>query len=339
MHLVVNQPYTCLMPTISFARLHRYVLKTPTLLTIVVGLLLSGYQAITGTIPLIIQLIFSGLLLAVAGIPHGALDHLMERQLTVQRGEPFSLSRFLAKYLVTMAIYAVAWLFAPVVCLVVFLAISAWHFGETDLQNAPPTPYWSLARLSAGGFVLAFILLTHPAETTPILGKIVQADELALLVWQSAVEQAGSVLRGWGTLTFVLMMLAYGQRPMPIDGWRMARLSIILGLAFYLPLLPAFMLYFGGWHALSSFHLIQNYLPVETKNSAAASWKVWQQALPLTGVAFVFLALFVSIQQLSGVNLDLIPVFFILLSLITLPHISIMHAVTKGYYADSQKVK
>lgn len=317
------------MSIISFANLRLYVLKTPTLLTIIAGLLLSGYQAITGTIPIVVQLIFSGLLLGVAGIPHGALDHLMERERTAQRGELFSLPGFLVKYVVTMAIYAVAWLVAPVSCLLVFLAISAWHFGETDLQNAPPTPYWSLARLTAGGFVLAFILLTHPAETTPILTRLVQADELTLLAWQAMVERTAPVLRGWATLTLVLTMLAYGQHPIAMDGWRITRLLIIIGLAFYLPLLPAFMLYFGGWHALSSFYLIQNYLPVGAKNTTEAAWRVWQQSLPLTGAAFGFLGLCAIVWYYLTPNFDPLPILFILLSLITLPHISVMYSANK----------
>ncbi len=283
-----------------------------------------------------IQLVFSGLLLLVAGIPHGALDHLVERERASRLGEPFSLATFLVKYIVTMGIYAVAWLLAPVPCLLVFLSVSAWHFGETDLQNAPNTPYWSLARLSAGGFVLAFLLLTHPTETTPILARIVQADHLTLMVWRGMVERSGVLLRGWATLTVVLTMLAYAQRPIAIDGWRMSRLLGIIGLAFYLPLLPAFTLYFGGWHALSSFHLIQNYLPVTTKNATEAAWSIWQQSLPLTGLAFGILGIGAIIWYSISPNFDPLPILFILLSLITLPHIGVMYSANKTQDSDYQ---
>ena len=317
------------MSIFSVAHLRRSVVQTPTLLTITAGLLLGGYQFLTGTLPMMVQLVFSGLLLLVAGIPHGALDHLVERERALRLGESFSLSVFLVKYIVMMGIYAVAWLLVPVPCLLVFLSVSAWHFGETDLQNAPHTPYWSLARLSAGGFVLAFMLLTHAAETTPILAQIVQADDLALLIWRGMVEQSGVVLRGWATLTLVLTMLAYAHCPIAIDGWRMSRLVAIIGLAFYLPLLPAFMLYFGGWHALSSFHLIQNYLPAGAKNPTEAAWNVWKQSLPLTGVAFGVLGLCAVAWYYTTPGFDPLPILFILLSLITLPHISVMYSITK----------
>jgi len=324
------------MSIFPIAHLRRSVVQTPTILTIAAGLLLGGYQFLTGALPMSIQLVFSGLLLLATGIPHGALDHLVERERALRLGELFSLPTFLVKYIATMGVYAVAWLLAPVPCLLVFLSVSAWHFGETDLQNAPNTPYWSLARLSAGGFVLAFILLTHATETTPILVQIVQADDLTLSVWRGMVERSGVLLRGWATLTLVLTMLAYAQRPITIDGWRMIRLLVIIGLTFYLPLLPAFMLYFGGWHALSSFHLIQNYLPATTKNATEAAWSVWQKSLPLTGVAFGVLGICATTWYYVSPNFDPLPILFILLSLITLPHIEVMHSASKNQITDYQ---
>ncbi len=315
------------MKTFSFADLRRSVAHTPTLLTIAVGLAFVVYQRLAGPLPMPVQLVFCGLLLVVAGIPHGALDHLVERERAARLGKSFSLLRFLFNYLLTMGVYAGAWLLAPVPCLLVFLLISAWHFGETDLNNAPETAYWSLVRLSAGGFVLAFILLSHATETTPILVRIMQHDELGLLVWQSIVSRAGAVLRGWATLTLVLTMLAYGQRPAPIDAWRMVRLLTVMGLTYYLPLLPAFMLYFGGWHALSSFRSLRDYLPANTADPTEAAWKIWQQSLPLTGVAFGFLGVCAIGWHYLAPDLDPLPILFILLSLITLPHIGVMHTM------------
>jgi beta-carotene 15,15'-dioxygenase len=315
------------MKIFSLTDLRRFVTQTPTLLTIAVGLGFVIYQQAAGPLPIAVQLIFCGFLLVFAGIPHGALDHLVEQERATRLGKRFSLLKFLAKYLLTMGVYAGAWLLAPVPCLLVFLLISAWHFGETDLETAPETPYGSLARLSAGGFVLAFILLTHADETTPILSRIVQADNLAMAVWAGAVSRLGAILRGWATLTLVLTMLAYGQRPALIDGWRLARLLVVVWLTYYLPLLPAFMLYFGGWHALSSFRSLRDYLPVNTKNPTEAAWQVWQQSLPLTGVAFGFLGICAVGWYYTAPNLDPIPILFILLSLITLPHIGVMHTM------------
>lgn len=310
--------HTLLMP------LRRYVQQVPTCLTIVAGLLLASYQYWVGPLPVTAQVVFCAGLLLIAGIPHGALDHLIEQERSIRQERLFSMRLFIAKYLFTVAVYGVGWLLFPVLSLVLFLLISAWHFGETDIENAPTTAYWSLMRFVAGGLIVAFILLTHAAETTPILVRIVQNDELTLLFWHRTVSQAGPILRGWATLTVVLAMLASGQQPIRINRWRLGRLALVLLLAYLLPLLPAFMLYFGGWHALSSFGTIRSYLQQPTYSSLSV-WKLWRQSMPLTIVAFGFLGACTGIWYSYAPDFDPLPALFILLSTITLPHIQIMH--------------
>ena len=312
-----------LLPT-SLIALRRYVLQTPTALTIVAGVLLVSYQQWVGPLPIAAQLSFCVGLLLVAGIPHGALDHLIEQEHSIRRAQPFSMRQFFLKYLVTIAIYGIGWLVFPVLSLVLFLLISAWHFGETDLENAPDTPCWSLTRLVTGGFVLALILLTHATETTPILARIVQQNDLALQLWQAATSHAGALLRGWATLAVVLAMLAFGEQPMSVNSWRLGRWGLVLLLTYPLPLLPAFMLYFGGWHALSSFGSIRSYLQ-KSAYSLYSIWSLWRQSLPLTLVAFGFLAACATLWYTYAPHFDLLPILFILLSTITLPHIQVMY--------------
>ncbi|WP_019990842.1 Brp/Blh family beta-carotene 15,15'-dioxygenase [Rudanella lutea] len=309
------------------ARVWRRLYQTPTLLTILVGLVLVTYQFVIGSLPQTLQVGFCAFMLAVAGIPHGALDHLVEHERSIRLHKPFSFRRFIAKYLLTMGLYALAWLFAPVPCLLVFLLISAWHFGETDLNNAPQTPYWLIARLAAGGFVLGFILLTHADETSPILSRIVQADAQVMQVWQFAADRAGAVLRGWATLILVLTMLAYSHHPISLNGARIMRLLTILLLAYFLPLLPSFMLYFGGWHALSSFATLQNFLPVNNQKPYGALKHIWVKSLPLTLLSIFFLLLFTVSWQTIYPDFDPLPLLFIFLSLITLPHIEVMYGI------------
>jgi len=304
--------------------LRRYVWQNPTYLTIVIGVLLVSYQQWAGPLSVASQVIICAGLLLVAGIPHGALDHLVEQERSIRRGQRFSMPRFIGKYVLTILIYGVGWLFAPVLSLVLFLLISAWHFGETDIENAPAGTYWSLTRFVAGGLVLAFILLTHAAETTPILARIVQNHELTLQFWHGAVSQTGAVLHGWAMLTAVLVVLSLAEQPIAINGWRLARLFLVLLMTYFLPLLPAFMLYFGGWHALSSFGTIRSYLH-QPGYSLQSVWKLWCQSMPLTIVAFAFFGVSTGIWYTFAPDFDPLPALFILLSTITLPHIQIMH--------------
>lgn len=312
------------MTAVLLSRLSRSVQQTPTGLTIVAGLALAGYQHWVGSLSVTIQLIFCLGLLVLVGIPHGALDHLIEQEGSLRQAKPFSLVRFIAKYVLTIGLYGLAWLFFPVFSLVVFLFISAWHFGETDIENAPDDIYWSLTRIVAGGFILGFILLTHVAEVAPIVVRIVQNDESAVQFLNWVSSQSSALLRGWATLGIVLAMLSFGHRPMAISGWRLVRLGVVLLLTYALPLLPGFMLYFGGWHALSSFGNIRAFLQQSDKPVQSA-WKLWRQSIPLTLLAFGFLLAGAGIWQSYTPQFDPLPYLFILLSTITLPHIQVMH--------------
>lgn len=306
------------------ASLSNRIQRTPTGLTILAGFLLACYQYWVGPLPMLYQLIFCSGLLLLVGIPHGALDHLLEQERTLREARPFSLARFILKYVLMIAIYGLGWLLFPVLSLSVFLLISAWHFGETDLENAPDDRYWSLSRLVAGGFVLAFILLSHAAEVTPILSRIIQNDPQAMTLWSLAVLYANSLMRGWATLVVVLAMLALGHQPVRLNGWRLARLGAVLLLTYMLPLLPAFMLYFGGWHSLSSFGVIQTYMQQPGKPTQTI-WKLWRQSIPMTVLAFGFMMAGAGIWHSYTPQFDPLPYLFILLSTITLPHIQVMH--------------
>jgi len=72
--------------------------------------------------------------LLIVGIPHGALDHRVGGLEESGRTSP----AFLAGYVALMAAVLALWWWAPLVALVGFLAVAAFHFGQGDL-------YWSRA--------------------------------------------------------------------------------------------------------------------------------------------------------------------------------------------------
>lgn len=268
------------------------------------------------------------ILLAGAGVPHGALDHLIDEETALRQKKPFSITWFLAKYLLIVAVYGLMWLWVPAFCLGVFLIGSAWHFGETDIERVPPTPVWMLTRFVAGSFVLAFILLTHSADVTPILERITRQNSLAMSVWQRILTNAAVILPAWSMLMVGLFGLALRICPVAVDGIRLVRLGALLILCCYLPLLPAFGLYFGGWHALSSFSTIGTYLR-QAGSSTHVIWQVWLRSLPFTGFALLGLALFGWLCRQWAPGWDPLPLVFVFLSLITLPHLSVMHQMNR----------
>ena len=305
----------------------RHILYTPTWISIFLGGILLAWQLLAGAITPSVQAIFFAFFIFSTGIPHGALDHLVEKETAIRAGNPFNLLAFLMKYLATMLFYALAWFFLPTVSLFVFLIISAWHFGETDVENAPITPLWNITRFLFGSLVLAGLLLTHASETTPIWSRITQNEPISMSVWQFSVENTTLILSILSLFFLIILMLAHQKSPIIFDKIRLVRLVLILILAYFLPLLPAFALYFGGWHALCSFDSIIKYLSQNAQNAKTHPLSIWLKSLPFTILAFAFLAFALWYWQNFLQTFDPLPLLFIFLSIITLPHLNVMHGM------------
>ena len=76
-------------------------------------------------------LIFSMILF---GVPHGALDLYIEGK-TMQSGD-IKGNIVLLKYILNVLGYALLWYFFPLISLIVFIIITAYHFGEIEIGRA-----------------------------------------------------------------------------------------------------------------------------------------------------------------------------------------------------------
>ncbi len=317
---------------------------SPTGLSVVVGALLLGGHWLTGGLPPVVSWTFFGLALLLAGIPHGALDHLVDEQTAYQHGRIFRLDRFLFRYLLTMLAYGLLWWWQPALSLIVFLVFSAWHFGETDVDPVPPkAPLWMGLRFVHGGFVLFFLLLGHAAETTPILDRISRHDPWLMQGWNVLVQHESDILLGWGRLLLIGVVLTLQWSPIAVNQLRLARLVLLLAICLWLPLMPAFALYFGGWHSISAFQAIGQYLRRNNAGPLSAR-QIWVKALPLTGLALLGLLLMIGSWYWFARQIDPVPVIFIFLSLITLPHLGVMSGMNQqralqSALAESQIVR
>ena len=298
--------------------------KTPTWLTVLLGLILLIWQFFQGNLSQNVQVIFFVSLILLTGIPHGALDHLIQESTDKKQNKKYHFSGFIFKYMLIMALYALVWFLFSGFSLLLFLIISAWHFGETDLEKVPKNSLiWSFTRLIYGFYVLAFILLTHIDEVRPIVNKMVDNQIYMMVFWNFIKLNVNQILYLLGLSLTTIFIIAQSQYLVKFDKIRILRLSIILLLSVWLPLLPAFSLYFGGWHALCAFDNIHNYL---RKDHPGLTLKlVYLKSLPFTFVAIIFLCGFVMYSNFYIHHFNPFPILFIFISLITLPHLIIAH--------------
>jgi Brp/Blh family beta-carotene 15,15'-monooxygenase len=75
------------------------------------------------------QISFLIAVLILFGVPHGALDLYIDQHLHKAASNQ---KIFLLKYIANIIAYAVVWYFFPVAALIIFILITAYHFGEID---------------------------------------------------------------------------------------------------------------------------------------------------------------------------------------------------------------
>ena len=289
------------------------------LLALATGLVLVLLHQLGGTLNPVIDYVFFGLFIILAGIPHGALDHLVEEKSLAGERKSFSMVRFLVKYIAIILAYAALWFITPALSLLVFLLISAWHFGESDMQPAPLHGLWKVTQMLLGSLVLFFILMREPAYTGDLIARITRGSALATSAWQWAASHAAIV---YGALAVALFLAGFSAQRVQPRRWRLSKwvyFSLVLALAYFLPLLPAFALYFGGWHALNTFGHISGFLDNER-----TVWQLWKSALPFTLLSIVFLGMIVLVWSGLFSTIDPLPILFIFIAVITLPHLLVM---------------
>jgi Brp/Blh family beta-carotene 15,15'-monooxygenase len=290
----------------------------------VVGIILLSWQSITGSIPMGWQIFYFILMIGSAGIPHGALDHHIARANAAHAKKSFTIPRFLLRYVAVIIFYSYCWIKLPGISLIIFLLISAWHFGETDLHAVKNTWLWKLSRFLWGSLVLLVLLLTHAEETTLLVLRITNQSSNAISILEFFTHSGFTIGVSILLLCILFIVMAHKQNNGDFKISHIANLLIIIILTAYLPLLPAFALYFGGWHAIRSFEIIFTFLNKQNHEAATSPTAMWKNAIPMTflaAVGFVFMAF---IWKGTGLQIDPLPFIFIFLSVITLPHLDVM---------------
>ncbi len=259
-----------------------------------------------------IQFTLFGVILLSIGIPHGAIDHLISNPKIDGKG----MGSFLLIYLTLIGIYLAIWYFFPITALIAFLIMSAYHFGQSHFisENQPKKYAWLLF-ISRGGYFLFAILLGDWEVTKLILSPLVNLEYLG----QYRIFIFVALLTATISVQFV-----FGPR---IKNTQILELLIMGPIFYFSPLLIGFVVYFGFWHALPSMLAEYKFLSgFESYNSVK---KFAFQLLPFTMISLfgIGLILFFGFKFLQ-IN-ELVLLFFVVISLISFPHILYMDSFLK----------
>jgi Brp/Blh family beta-carotene 15,15'-monooxygenase len=188
------------------------------------------------------QVVVATVVLA-AGIPHGALDHLVARPV----GNGSTMSGFVVRYVLTAIIALVAILLFNVIGFIFVLVMSAVHFGtgdaafiaEIDKRVSPSTKHRALVYAVPAGLVPIVVPLTKSTSENA-LNEI----NASIVRWHAGFDDALLMATALISLAAFIALLATKRYRDAIDIVLLALLGIVA------PPLISFAVYFGCWHAV-----------------------------------------------------------------------------------------
>lgn len=258
-------------------------------------------------------------LVLLLGIPHGATDHILFQKLQQQHQLPIKTWQFYSLYLLLMGLYGLLWFWAPGWALLLFVGISAYHFGQSNWH------YVSWPALGAfgvyllwGSTILLIPILRHADESWPIIEAILQKP---LPRWSVSTQNILLVI----LLGLNLGVIGYARITQKIAGrdmrWELANLVLLSLMLHTLPLLLGFALYFAAWHSLSSVLDQVSYFQKHVSTYSLQAFA--RQAAPYTILAIVGMVAAMGWQAGQAAPLPW-GRLFMGIACLTLPHMILM---------------
>lgn len=283
----------------------------------VLGLGIALLFILIPNLPIAVQFGVFGVILVLVGIPHGGIDHLIHNP----EIRPKGLVHFIIRYLLLMSTYGLLWWLLPVAALIAFLGMSAYHFGQSHfLEQGQLQPKEGLLYLLKGSFFLSVILFGDWEMTQEILSPILTI---------SIPETYRLLSMG---LLMACSLLAHGWKNRSLNLGDALDYLVLVPILYFSPLLISFAVYFGFWHSLPS--MLAEYKYLSQHPSFNSPLKFGKQLLPFSGISLVGITaiLLVGLEFMDSSQLYLL--FFVMISLISLPHILYMDTFLKEKFQN-----
>lgn len=242
-------------------------------------------------------------LVFILGVPHGAFDPVIARQVGLTQTRLATISFYSAYLALVLMVYAL-WLKAPLISLAVFLIISALHFGREREKLV------LMGGFPFGAMVIGLIALCDADRVNELLSLISMQQDVEILV---------SALQLFGILgASIVMYQGIRSRQFIL----LSELMGLLILAFVFDPLIYFALYFCVLHSPRHIKEVWRFLPVEDQKRALMS---------AVGVMIATLVLsvfgYMSYETAHPVSDKLIFLMFVGLAALTYPHMALTEYV------------
>ncbi|NBT08576.1 MAG: hypothetical protein EBS98_07220 [Chitinophagia bacterium] len=265
------------------------------------------------------QISFLIIVLILFGVPHGALDLYIDQHLHKSESNQ---KIFLLKYIANIIAYALVWYFLPVAALIIFILITAYHFGEMDWLGKTDNAVQKMAYSMIG---LLWILLLLSKNISFALQIFIRMERSAFneSQWTRLAHSIFPITLMGLVLVYIILFFFknYFFSKNKYYYYSLLQQIILIVFAFYMPLWLCFAFYFGFWHSLLSFDKIR--ITFDMPNNLNGWKNLLVKAAPFSIMAwfgFVYITfLTLNSKDASGI----FTLLFISLSVLALPHLQI----------------
>jgi beta-carotene 15,15'-dioxygenase len=254
------------------------------------------------------------------GIPHGAIDHIISAELFNTGSNFRGHMVFYGSYIFIMLLIGMLWIWVPVAGMILFLAISIYHFGQADMEDFLRSDKKNnTAYVIRGIFIIVLIVYSDTTITLPIITEAINID-----LAEAAYITASPFLILFGVsalyLIFSIYLIFFNKITHPLvfisDFFLIMLLFTICGP------LTGFAVYFAVWHSAGHIYQMQQFYLRNSKVLSVATF--YRLALPFTLVSISGLFILFFINNVSWMTERILTLMFILISVLTLPHMIIV---------------
>ena len=271
------------------------------------------------TININTQISFLIIVLVIFGVPHGALDLYIDQYLRKSEAHQ---GAFLLKYLLNILAYSLVWYFFPIGALIIFILITAFHFGEVDWIGKSNLFIHKFVYTVLGLSWIVFLLARNMEFATTIFFKMGQST-----IKESSLMMIANKVYPWslGLIIIIYIVLFFFKRNFFLKEYHyyysLLQLLSLITFALFTPLWICFAFYFGFWHSLLSFDKIR--VAFNISNTLNGWRALLIKSMPFSIMAWIGFA-FITFQTLnSNDSSGVFTLVFITLSVLALPHLQI----------------
>tara|TARA_B110000503_G_scaffold107870_1_gene161190 strand:- start:1979 stop:2881 length:903 start_codon:yes stop_codon:yes gene_type:complete len=269
------------------------------------------------------ELAVSSVLILTFGIPHGAIDHVL-----FFKKNTVSQLRFYGVYLGLTLLFLVGWMVEPLWSFVFFLVLSAFHFGESQLNDLKlKRPIMRPVLFLTWGLTLLLTLIYY--NTEELIGytgffndtEVFQAVYSHALLFEAFI--ALNALTGVTLFVFIERASFNWNRL----GGELFLLALIHLTFFLFPFIIGFTMYFVVLHSMRVMSHEFEFLKSEDAGFSGRDFLKLLMPYSLLSIFFTVITFWLSWMEVIPVSIPLLAL--IIISAITLPHAVVMHLFYK----------